>query len=80
MKIRRKYDLLLSESLIWSINSRSACSVEWSALKTNCLLNKMLFLLDTCKVCCALYVPKILNNMEEQILAYSLKESIDHLF
>ena len=42
MKMPRKYDLSLNESLIWSTDSKSACSVEWPALKPNCLLNKTL--------------------------------------
>ena len=42
MKIPRKYNLSLNASLTWSVNSKSACSVKWSALKPNCLLNKML--------------------------------------
>ena len=39
MKILRKCDLSLKEPLIWSINSKSACSVELPALKPNCLMS-----------------------------------------
>ena len=66
MNTPRKLFLSLKMSHIWSINSKRAHPIEWSARNPDFLLNKILFVVKCHTFCYTLFVPEFLKNEEEQ--------------